>query len=67
MRLEEALIKKTRPKFGSARYNQLEKICWEKGLWPFVYCEICQTMLSNPQSILIHQGQHCQTHQGISK
>lgn len=60
MRLEEALIKETRPKNGSKRYKLLQVICYEKGLWPTVDCEICGTYLINPQSILIHQGGFCQ-------
>jgi hypothetical protein len=63
MRIEEALIKKTRPSQKSYRYAQLQKICSEKRLWPIVYCEICNKMLTNPQSILIHQGRHCQSKQ----
>ncbi len=60
IRLENDLIKKSRPKYGSSRYKRLADICFEKGLWPCVFCERCQTMLINPQSILIHQGRLCQ-------
>ncbi len=59
--MENDLIKKSRPKIGSKRYQRLQSICFEKGLWPCVYCEICKTMLINPHSILIHQGKHCQS------
>jgi len=56
MTLERALLIKSTPKFGSKRYEILQKVCWEKGLWPTVNCEICGTYLLNPRSILLHQG-----------
>lgn len=67
MRLEDALIKKARPKYGSKRYILLQQICYEKGLWPSVDCEICGTYLVNPQSILIHQGCFCQKRNAINE
>lgn len=56
-RLENDLIKKTRPKFGSKRYRRLSLAIDGHGK---PWCEICGTMLFNPQSVLIHQGKHCQ-------
>ena len=58
-RLEDDLIKKTRPKFGSKRWRRLYAIVDQRG----VKCEICGAMLFNPQSILIHQGNVCQKQQ----
>lgn len=64
MRLEEALLKKSRPKFGSKRYNLLRDALWAGNRGPggvaFAKCEFCKRILLNPQSILIHQGGHCQ-------
>lgn len=59
-RLEDDLLKKSRPRVGSRRYMVLQKVCFEKGLWPTVDCEFCGTYLINPLSILIHQGGYCQ-------
>lgn len=57
-RLENDL-KKTIPLQGSKRYERLLKVCWEKGWYPSVRCEFCNSWLLNPQSILIHQGTGC--------
>lgn len=67
-RLEDDLLKKTRPKWNSARYRRLEgalhaqqMASYAAGNPPrFNECERCGTMLLNPQSILIHQGGFCQ-------
>lgn len=56
-RLEDDLLRKSRPKQGSGRYNRLRAACKD---WPTVKCEICGTYLINPQSILLHQGGFCQ-------
>lgn len=69
MRLEDALLKKSRPKRGSKRFKLLEEALYAKkmddygrGIMPtFNVCERCKTMLINPQSILIHQGGFCQS------
>lgn len=58
MRIEEALIKKTRPKFNSKRYWLLQNAA---GFPVCTQCEICGKMLLNPQSIIIHQGGFCQS------
>jgi hypothetical protein len=55
-RLEDDLLKKSRPKFGSQRFNRMSRIAPHA----FYRCEICGSMLSNPQSIIIHQGNFCQ-------
>lgn len=68
MRLEDALIKKSRPKRNSKRFRILEVALYAKkmddysrGIMPtFNRCERCKKMLINPQSILIHQGNGCQ-------
>lgn len=60
-KIEDDLIKKSRPMYGSRRYKTLQDICIEKRLWPCLYCERCGAMLINPQSILIHQGKICQS------
>lgn len=61
-RLEDDLMKKSRPRFGSARYNRLMSALhsqpYKGPRWPI--CENCKKMLFNPQSILIHQGRGCQ-------
>lgn len=59
-RLEDDLLKKSRPKFGSKRYERLSAAMWAAGLYGFNQCERCGRILLNPQSILIHQGGHCQ-------
>lgn len=67
-RLEDDLLRKTRPKWNSGRYRRLEAALhahqmaqYAKGIKPsFNECESCGTMLLNPQSILIHQGGFCQ-------
>jgi len=59
-RLEDDLLKKTRPKFNSKRYWRLRRALWASGISEIATCEICGTSLLNPQSILIHQGGHCQ-------
>lgn len=67
-RLEDDLLKKSRPKWGSKRYKRLEIALhahkmdqYAKGIMPtFNRCERCGTMLLNPQSILLHQGGFCQ-------
>ena len=69
MTIEDALIKKSRPKWNSKRYKLLNDVLhkkkmddYAKGIKPtFDKCEICGTMLLNPQSILIHQGGFCQS------
>lgn len=58
-RLEDDLLKKTRPKFGSGRYIRLEKAAAE--LSRCIKCEVCGKHLFNPLSILIHQGNGCQS------
>lgn len=60
-RLEDDLIKKSRPGWKSGRYKRLQSVCHEKGLWPTLRCEICGKSLINPLSILIHQGEFCQS------
>ena len=57
MLLENALIKKSRPRFGSKRYILLDS---GSGCATNVRCEVCGKLLFNPQSILIHQGNGCQ-------
>lgn len=57
-RLEDDLMKVSRPKWGSARWWRLYKASFQ----PFAKCEKCGRLLLNPQSILIHQGGHCQKH-----
>lgn len=57
-RLEDDLLKKSRPRFGSKRYRRLYIAMGSGGGKP---CEICGKFLLNPQSILIHQGGHCQS------
>lgn len=57
-RIENDIIIKTRPKFGSKRYNRLSMIAR-----PFSKCEIFGTILLNPHSIVIHQGKVCQAKQ----
>ena len=67
-RLEDDLLKKTRPKWNSKRYKRLTAALhafqmdqYAKGIPPkFNQCERCGTMLLNPHSILIHQGGYCQ-------
>lgn len=67
-RLEDDLLKKTRPKWNSKRYRRLEVALhvhemerYRRGeRVGFNKCERCGTMLLNPQSILIHQGGFCQ-------
>lgn len=54
--LEKDLLTKTRPKWGSKRWNRLYASCSTA----FMICEVCGTVLLNPQSILIHQGNVCQ-------
>lgn len=56
-RLEDDLLKKSRPKIGSKRYNRLMEALGTKRI---VWCETCGLYLFNPQSILIHQGNICQ-------
>lgn len=60
-RLEVDLMRKSRPKWKSKRYARLRDALWAQGhQTKFPECEICGAMLSNPQSILIHQGGYCQ-------
>lgn len=56
-RLEDDLLKKTRPKHGSKRWQRLDHA---SGCARNVWCEICGKHLFNPLSILIHQGSVCQ-------
>lgn len=56
-RLEDDLLKKSRPKYNSGRYNRLKLACKD----PFAKCEIFGAFLLNPQSIIIHQGGFCQS------
>lgn len=57
-RLEDDLLKKSRPKWNSKRWKRLQEALGGNrvGIW----CEKCGRHLFNPQSILIHQGGHCQ-------
>lgn len=57
-RLEDDLLKKSRPKFGSKRYKRLLLAIDGHGK---PWCERCGKILLNPQSKLIHQGSHCQS------
>lgn len=60
-RLEDDLLKKSRPKFGSKRYDRLRSALWASGNHvSMAHCEICGTALLNPHSILLHQGGYCQ-------
>lgn len=61
-RLEDDLMRKSRPKWRSKRYARLQAALWASDLpiKGFAECEICGTTLLNPQSILLHQGGHCQ-------
>lgn len=56
-KLEDDLMIKSRPKFGSKRYKRLEAA---GGGGRAIWCERCKRLLFNPQSILIHQGNVCQ-------
>ncbi len=56
IKIENELVKKSRPRFGSKRYNLMALIAKSS----FATCEICGAFLLNPQSIIIHQGQFCQ-------
>ena len=60
-RLEDDLLKKSRPKWGSKRYERLMSALWASGL-PLAMnrCERCGASHINPHSILVHQGGHCQ-------
>lgn len=63
-RLEDDLLRKSRPKWHSKRYARLSAALHAAGIRSvMVKCEICGTSLLNPQSILIHQGGHCQKKQ----
>lgn len=55
-RLENDLMIKSRPKFGSKRWWRLHNA----GGIGFAKCDNCGAFLFNPQSILIHQGKGCQ-------
>lgn len=57
-RLEDDLLKKSRPRFGSKRYKRLSLAIEGHGK---PWCERCGKILLNPQSKLIHQGGHCQS------
>ena len=59
-RLEDDLMKKSRPKWNSKRYRRLEEAAYAAGFYGLEKCERCGAYLFNPQSILIHQGGHCQ-------
>lgn len=56
-RLEDDLLKKSRPKWNSKRWRRLNA-----ALDGHItsYCERCGTLLLNPHSILLHQGGQCQ-------
>ena len=61
-RLEDDLLKKSRPKFGSKRYWRLKNALWASGKnTAMTRCEVCKKVLLNPHSILIHQGGFCQS------
>lgn len=60
-RIEDDLIKKTRPKWKSKRYRRLQDVAYSMGLTAARKCEQCGKMLLNPQSIIIHQGGNCQS------
>lgn len=60
-RLEDDLLKKSRPKWNSKRYKRLDAALHTAGIQTvMVRCERCGASLLNPQSILIHQGGFCQ-------
>lgn len=59
-RLEDDLLKKSRPKWKSERYKRLQDALWNSNRSNFARCEFCKKVLLNPQSILIHQGGFCQ-------
>lgn len=60
-RLEDDLMRKSRPKWHSKRYARLQAALRASGIQGvMVRCEICGASLLNPQSILIHQGGQCQ-------
>ncbi len=56
-RLEDDLMRKSRPKWNSKRWRRLNDAL---GSRMFSRCERCGRMLFNPQSILLHQGGFCQ-------
>ena len=60
-RLEIDLMRKSRPKWNSKRCARLTAAMHANGIYGARKCEICGTMLLNPQSILIHQGGFCQS------
>lgn len=67
-RLEDDLMRKSRPKRGSKRFRRLEAALHAQQMdryargekLGFNQCERCGTILINPQSILLHQGGFCQ-------
>lgn len=61
-RLENDLLKKSRPKQGSKRWFRL----YTAGGNGVMKCEICGATLMNPQSILIHKGKMCQSKNKIN-
>lgn len=60
-RLEDDLMRKSRPKWNSKRYRRLQDAAWAAGVYSSRECEVCGKLLLNPQSILIHQGNVCQS------
>ncbi len=60
-RLEDDLLKKSRPGWRSKRYARLKIAMHSAGIASSAKCEICGVVLLNPQSILIHQGGFCQS------
>lgn len=67
-RIEDDLLKKSRPKWNSKRYRRLEAALRAQQMerygrgekLGFNVCERCGAVLLNPHSILIHQGGFCQ-------